>query len=80
MKRNNILKEGDKKMKKEYDFSKAVQGKFYRPIEQIEVPVYLDKEVKAFFSKKAAEKKVKLEKIVNSVLRKEMEMLKEIGA
>ena len=51
------LKGGNKKMKKEYDFSKAVQGKFYRPIEQIEVPVYLDKEVKAFFSKKAAEKK-----------------------
>ena len=67
-------------MKREYDFSKAVQGKFYRPIEQIEVPVYLDKEVKDFFSKKAAEKRVRLEKMVNAVLRKEMEMLKEIGA
>ena len=52
----SLRKEGIE-MKKEYDFSKAVQGKFYRPIEQIEVPVYLDKEVKAFFSKKAAEKK-----------------------
>lgn len=67
-------------MKKEYDFSNAEQGKFYRPIEKIEVPVYLDKEVKAFFSKKASQKKVKLEKIVNAILRKEMEMLKEIGA
>ena len=67
-------------MKREYDFSKAVQGKFYRPVEQIEAPVYLDKEVKAFYSKKAAKKRVRLEKIVNAVLRKEMEMLKEIGA
>lgn len=40
-------------MKKEYDFSKAEQGKFYRPIEEIEIPVYLDKELKAFYSKKA---------------------------
>ena len=67
-------------MKKEYDFSRAEQGKFFRPIEKIEVPVYLDKEVKAFFSKKASQKKVKLEKMVNAILRKEMEMLKEIGA
>ena len=66
-------------MKKEYNFSKVLQDKFYRPMEHIEVTVYLDKEVKAFFTKKAAEKKVKLEKIVNAVLRKEMEMLKEIG-
>ncbi|TAL27965.1 MAG: hypothetical protein EPN94_00890 [Nitrospirae bacterium] len=67
-------------MKKEYDFSKAEQGKFYRPIEKLEVPVYLDKEIKAFFSKKAAAKRTGLEKIVNTILRKEMEMLKEIGA
>lgn len=67
-------------MKKEYDFSRAEQGKFYRPIEKIELPVYLDKEVKAFFIKKASQKKVKLEKMVNAILRKEMEMLKEIGA
>jgi hypothetical protein len=67
-------------MKKEYDFSKAEQGKFYRPIEQLEVPVYLDKEVKTFFSKKAAAKKIGLEKIINAVLRKEMEMLNEIEA
>jgi hypothetical protein len=66
-------------MKKEYDFSKAEQGKFYRPIEKIEIPIYLDKEVKSFFSKKASQKKVKLEKMVNTILRKEMEMLKEIG-
>ncbi len=67
-------------MKKEYDFSKAEQGKFYRPIEKIELPVYLDKDVKAFFSKKASQRKVDLEKMVNAILRKEMEMLKEIGA
>jgi hypothetical protein len=43
-------------MKKEYDFSKAEQGKFYRPVEKLEIPIYLDKEVKEFFSKKALNK------------------------
>ena len=49
MKKSNISKGEDNTMKKEYDFSKAVQGKFYRPIAKLEIPVYLDKEVKEFF-------------------------------
>ena len=67
-------------MKKEYDFSKAQQGKFYRPLEKLEIPVYLDKEVKEFFSKTASKKKTGLDKIINIILRKEIEMLKAIGA
>ncbi len=66
-------------MKKEYDFSKAEQGKFCRPVEELEIPVYLDKELKAFYSKKALKKNVDLNKVVNTVLRKEMEMLKALG-
>nr|VFJ53158.1 MAG: hypothetical protein BECKDK2373B_GA0170837_104112 [Candidatus Kentron sp. DK]VFJ68571.1 MAG: hypothetical protein BECKDK2373C_GA0170839_11875 [Candidatus Kentron sp. DK] len=31
-------------MKDEYDFSEAEQGRFYRPIEEIDIPIYLDKE------------------------------------
>lgn len=71
------MKGEDDTMKKEYDFSKAVQGKFYRPI--IEIPVYLDREVKEFFSKRASKKKIDLDKVVNTILRKEMEMMKSIG-
>jgi hypothetical protein len=66
-------------MKKEYDFSKAEQGKFYRPVEKLEIPIYLDKEIKEFFSKKALGKNVDLDKFVNTILRKEMEVLKAIG-
>ena len=62
-------------MEEEYDFSKAEQGKFYRPLEELEIPIYLDKEVKAFFSKKASEKGIELEQIINAVLLKEMELL-----
>jgi len=62
-------------MEEEYDFSKAEQGKFYRPLEELEIPIYLDKEIKAFFSKKASEKGVELEQIINAILLKEMELL-----
>lgn len=62
-------------MEKEYDFSKAEQGKFYRPLEELEIPVYLDKKVRTFFSRKAVEKNVELNQIINAVLLKEMELL-----
>ena len=67
-------------MKKNYDFSKAEQGKFYRPMEELELPIYLDKRVKKYFVQKALAKNVELDKVINAILRKEMEMLKEIGA
>ena len=35
-------------MKKEYDFSKAVRGKFYRKDAKIILPVYLEQDVQAF--------------------------------
>lgn len=66
-------------MKREYDFSKAEQGKFYRPIEKLEIPVYLDKGVREFFGKTASKKKIGIDKVVNTILRKEMEMLKALG-
>lgn len=42
-------------MKDEYDFTDAGQGKFYRPLEELDIPIYLDKEVKEFFLKKLSE-------------------------
>ena len=65
-------------MKKEYDFSKAEQGKFHRSPEKLKIPIYLDNEVKEFFIKKASKKNVGLDKVVNTILRKEMEILKVI--
>jgi hypothetical protein len=67
-----------KKMKKEYDFSKAAQGKFYRPLKELEIPVYLDNKVKEFFLSRAGNKKNGLENVVNKILRKEIELIKAI--
>lgn len=66
-------------MKKEYDFSKAIKGKFYRPVNELEIPIYLDKKVKDYYFSLSKKKKVDLTKIINSILKKEMEIQKEIG-
>ncbi len=66
-------------MKKEYDFSKAVQGKFYRPIDELEIPVYLDKDVEKFFYQRTVGRDIDLKQIVDTILRKEMDLLRAIG-
>jgi hypothetical protein len=35
-------------MKKEYDFSKGVPGKFYRAAAELRMPVYLEPDAAAF--------------------------------
>jgi hypothetical protein len=66
-------------MKKEYDFTDAEQGKFYRPIEELDIPIYLDKEVKYFFLKNIQNKgsNFSLNKTINSLIKKDIEISKE---
>ena len=65
-------------MKKEYDFTKAEQGKFSRPLDELEIPIYLEKSIKEFYFKKAREKNIDPKKFINTILKKEMEIIKEI--
>jgi hypothetical protein len=67
-------------MKKEYDFTDAEQGKFYRPIEELDIPVYLDKEIRQFFLKTIQNKNgnFSLTKIINSLIRKDIEISKDL--
>ena len=66
-------------MKKEYDFSKAEQGKFYRPIDKLEIPVYLEKDVEKFFYQRAVGRNIDLKQVIDTILRKEMDLLRAIG-
>ena len=54
-------------MKEEYDFSTAEQGKFYRPIDELEIPVYLDKDVEKFFYQRTERKYIDLKQIVDTI-------------
>lgn len=68
-------------MKKEYDFSKAQQGKFYVPAEEINPPIYLDKDIEAFLIQRAQKDgKSSLQTIVNELLRKDIEIAQRVLA
>ena len=79
-KRNKYIKKGVK-MKKEYDFTNAEQGKFYRPIEELDIPIYLDKEIKSFFMKNIKNKSndFSLNKIINSLIKQDIEISKTLS-
>lgn len=61
-------------MKKQYDFSKAVRGKFYRKNALLKLPVYLDKEVQTFVQNIANSKQSDIGTIVNEILRSDMRL------
>ena len=65
-------------MKKEYDFSKGVRGKFYRPDIELNLPVYLESDVAKFVRKYAKKKNVDTQTVVNEWLRKEIELAESI--
>jgi hypothetical protein len=60
-------------MKKEYDFSKAERGKFYRSGARLNVPVYLDPDVQARLTKAAQKRREDVGSLVNRLLKREIE-------
>ena len=68
-------------MKKEYDFTNAKQGKFYRPIEELDIAIYLDDEIKSFFLKNIKDRAsdFSLNKIVNSLIKQDIEISKKLS-
>lgn len=64
-----------KEMKKEYDFSKGVRGKFYNSDAKFNIPVYLEPEVETFFSQLAKKQNINLGEMINNLLFKDKELI-----
>ncbi len=62
-------------MKREYDFSKGVRGKFHRPGTTLNLPVYLDADILDYLAAKAKTKGVAINDIVNDLLRKDIALI-----
>jgi hypothetical protein len=62
-------------MKREYDFSKAVRGKFYRKGAEIRLPIYLDAKLQRKLEQLAQKKGRAVNEVVNQLLKKEMASL-----
>lgn len=66
-------------MKEEYDFSKAERGKFYRPDVTLNIPIYLEPENLVFVEKLAKKKRADISKIVNDLIRSDIQMAKVLA-
>ena len=62
-------------MKKHYDFSKGIKGKFYVPEDEINLPIYLEENNREYYMKLAKNNKVGISKLVNNMLSKDKEII-----
>jgi len=61
-------------MKKEYDFSKAERGRFYRRGAKLNFPVYLDPQVERRLASVARRRGEDIGSLVNRLLKREIEL------
>jgi hypothetical protein len=66
-------------MKKEYDFSKGERGKFYRPQAELNIPIYLDRDVAEAVRQRARKSKSAVGTIVNRWLRADIRAARKSG-
>jgi hypothetical protein len=68
-------------MKEEYDFTNAEQGRFYRPMEELEIPIYLDRDIREVLMKKLKDKgnMFSLNSIVNALIKQDIEISRKIS-
>lgn len=61
-------------MKKEYDFSKAKRGRFYRRGAKLKLPVYLEPQIEARLATAARKRGENVGSLVNRLLKHEIEL------
>lgn len=66
-------------MRREYDFSKAVRGKFYRRGAELRLPIYLEPKLQAKLERIARKKGKDVGEMVNQWLRKDVEFLDDLA-
>jgi hypothetical protein len=66
-------------MRREYDFSKGVRGKFYHKGAELRLPIYLDTRLQHRLERLARKKGKDVGGMVHQLLRKDVELLEEIG-
>lgn len=62
-------------MKSEYDFKNAQRGKFFHKDASLELPVYLEANVRAYLTERAKAKGVPVSDLVNDLLKRDIELI-----
>lgn len=65
-------------MKKEYDFSKAERGRFYRADAHLNLPVYLQEEVQRLVVRIARRRRSDISTVVNEFLKSDPRLAKAL--
>jgi hypothetical protein len=65
-------------MKPEYDFSKGERGKFFKPNAELRLPIYLNADVQAHLTERAAQKGIPLGEMVNTLLKQEIQSVESV--
>lgn len=65
----------DDDMPSEIDFSKGTRGKFFKPGDRLNLPVYLDAEVQDYLSARAKARGIEVGRLVNELLKKDIELI-----
>ncbi|MDO8355765.1 MAG: hypothetical protein Q7U76_05180 [Nitrospirota bacterium] len=66
-------------MKREYDFSKAVRGKFFRKGAELNLPIYVDSSMRKRLERIAKRKGKPVAELVNQLLKKDVELLESLA-
>jgi predicted DNA-binding protein len=66
-------------MKQEYDFSKAVRGKFFRKGVQLYLPIYVDGSTRKRLERLAKRTGKPVAELVNQILKKDIELLETLS-
>jgi len=66
-------------MKREYDFSKGLRGKFYRKGAELRLPIYLDAKVQEQLERLALKNGKEISEMVNQLVQKEVDVIEEFS-
>ncbi len=65
-------------MKEECDFTDAEQGKFYKSMEELEIPIYIDKNIQKVIVSVADKSNKSISELVNTLLKNDIEIAKSL--
>jgi len=65
-------------MRDEYDFSQGKRGLFYREGAVLNLPVYLDAEVRDWIAERAKAKGIEVGQLVNELLKRDIELIEAV--
>jgi len=66
-------------MRRNYDFSKGVRGKFYREGAQLRLPIYLDVKLQKQLEDLAQKNGKDVSELVNHLLKREVQLIEEFA-